>query len=132
MKSLLTAILIFCSAYTFAQDKPFFRNFNPDNFQNVNRNALNLPEGFFIEQFTTFHNQPIDIEFHPDETKAVVAERAGVFWLYNLIDGQWVREDSPFLDISDQVTTYFERGVQSILLDTHYITVYYRWFYRNT
>lgn len=84
-----------------------------------------LPDGYTSEQFSTFHNNPMDIEFHPDGDKMVVAERAGLFWLYNLVNGEWVIEDEPFLDITDQVTTYFERGVQSILLGTHFIWVYY-------
>lgn len=85
-----------------------------------------VPPGFESTLFSSnVHTNPIDLEFHPDENKMVVAERAGVFWLYNLVNDTWVKNDVPMLNISNQVTKWFERGVQSILLDSHYIYVYY-------
>ena len=78
-----------------------------------------------VETFTSFHNKPIDLEFHPDGDKMIVAERAGVLWLYNLVGEEWIREQTPFLDFSEQVTTYFERGLQSIVVDDFYVYTYY-------
>jgi len=78
-----------------------------------------------VETFTSFHNKPIDLEFHPDGDKMIVAERAGILWLYNLVGEEWIREETPFLDFSEQVTTYFERGLQSIVVDDFYVYTYY-------
>lgn len=82
-----------------------------------------LLNNYGAELFNDFHNEPVDLEVRGD--LMVVAERAGVFWLYNRINGNWVRESVPLLDISERVTTDGERGVQSILLSSHYLHIYY-------
>lgn len=118
MKKLITLYLIFISIFTYAQDEKYYRDV--DNFNNLKKTELSL-EGYFVEIFSEFHDQPIDLEFHPNGDKMVVAERKGVFWLYNLVDGEYLRNSTRLKDFSNQVTKYFERGVQSILLDTHHI-----------
>jgi len=82
-------------------------------------------DGFVLGLFDDSIDKPIDIAMHPDNDKMVVVERNGIFWLYNLVGEDWIKEDTPFLDISNQVTTYFERGVESILVDKHFVYVYY-------
>lgn len=118
MKKLFILIMlcIFCTSWS----QEYYRGINPSIFDYSRKSEL-LLEGYFSDPFALDHDQPIDLEFHPDGDKMIVAERKGMFWLYNLVDGEFVRNTTRLRDFSNQVTKYFERGVQSILVDTHYI-----------
>lgn len=85
-----------------------------------------LPEGYTQELISEEYSNPIDVEFHPSRDDImIVAERGGKIWISDLVNGVWVKRNNPIIDITNQVTTYSERGVQSIILSSHYIYVYY-------
>lgn len=119
-KTLFTTFLAFFLTLSMFSQPEYYRGVNPDSFNYSKKSQLSI-EGYFTELFSGFHDQPIDLEFHPDGDKMVVAERKGFFWLYKLVDGEYVRNTTRLRDFSNQVTKHFERGVQSILVDTHYI-----------
>lgn len=125
MKKIITFIVLINLMLLNAQ-APYFRGVNPDFFISLdNRKTTLNDEGFFIETVNSTHNQPIALAFHPDGDKMVVAERAGKFWLYNEQDGEFIKNNTPVKDISNKVTKHFERGVQDVVLNSHYIITGY-------
>jgi len=104
MKKVIITMFLLCTSLIFAQ----------------------LPDGYVSEQLIDTYNSPMDVEFitgRPD--MMVIAERAGKIWIADLVNDNWVKRDNPVIDITNQVTTYFERGIQSIIVDRHFIYVYY-------
>ncbi len=87
--------------------------------------AAQLPDGYSIESVNTDYNSPIDVEFVSDGQYMVVAERAGLIWVEDLIDGVYIKRGEPIIDISNEVTASGERGVQSIVVNSAYIWIYY-------
>lgn len=61
---------------------------------------------------------PLDLEFSPvNEKLAYIAEKAGYIKVYNINTGQFV---STFLDISEKVNSYQDRGLMDIALDPNF------------
>jgi glucose/arabinose dehydrogenase len=81
-----------------------------------------------VETLPLDFDNPMDVEFrkiNDDFQYMVVAERAGKVWLCQLVDGEWIKNSQPLIDITSQVNTYFERGVQSIVVTDNFIHMYY-------
>ena len=124
MKKLFILIFTLFTITSYSQDEPFYRGVDPASF--VQRAVLDLPVGFVLESWSTFHDQPIAILQHPTRSNFMaVAERKGLIWLYELKNGVWVIFPNPIIDIQNQVTKFFERGIQNIVMDSHHIYVYY-------
>lgn len=83
----------------------------------LNLYSQDLPTDFNLESVSSSYTQPIYTGFHPISQVPLIAERKGKIWIHG--------NSEPLINIETQVTTYFERGLQSFVIDENYVYIYY-------
>lgn len=83
-------------------------------------NAQNLPTGFKIAKAQNNYTAPMGIVFSADGKRQFVWEKSGLVWVSNWDGVQYVKQNTPVLDISEEVGNYHDFGLASLCLDPNF------------
>lgn len=83
-----------------------------------------VPSEYNLQTLPLEFENPMDIEC-VDESTMVVLERGGNAWVVDFTTNQWVKRGSSIVTKQGQVSTFFERGAQSIVIDGDQMWMFY-------